>query len=66
MINVIRSTDFHRVALLEGKSTWTLFMAGKRIPNDAWDFLDIDTHELIPWQEHVRRRKSLSFLQPLP
>ncbi len=29
-INIIRSDDFHRVSLLDGKTTWTLFIAGKR------------------------------------
>jgi hypothetical protein len=55
MINVIRHDDFHRVALLDGKTAWTLFIAGRRT-GESWGFLDIATREFIPWQEHVRRR----------
>lgn len=56
MINVIRNDDFHRVALLDGKTTWTLFVAGERT-GDLWGFLDIKTREFITWKEHVRRRE---------
>lgn len=56
MINVIRSDDFHRVALLDGKTAWTLFIAGRRT-GDSWGFLDTEEKEFIPWQEHVRRRE---------
>lgn len=55
MINVIRKDDFHRVALLDGKTAWTLFIAGRRT-GESWGFLDIASREFIPWQEHVRRR----------
>ncbi len=56
MINVIRSDDFHRVALLDGKTTWTLFVAGERT-GEMWGFLDHVTKEFITWKEHVRRRE---------
>ncbi len=56
MINVIRNDDFHRVALLDGKTTWTLFIAGRRT-GESWGFLDVEASEFIPWQEHVRRRE---------
>jgi hypothetical protein len=55
MINVIRSDDFHKVTLLDGKTTWTLFLAGERTGED-WGFLDLATREFITWQEHTRRR----------
>lgn len=55
MINVIRNTDFHRVSLLDGKTTWTLFIAGKRT-GEEWGFLDLLTREFVPWTEHVQRR----------
>jgi hypothetical protein len=55
MFNVIRRDDFHRVALLDGKTTWTLFIAGRRT-GESWGFLDVEAKEFIPWQEHVRRR----------
>ena len=55
MINVIRKDDFHRVSLLDGKTTWTLFVAGRRT-GEEWGFLDLETRQFLPWPEHVRRR----------
>jgi hypothetical protein len=56
MINTIRAEDFHRVALLDGKTTWTLFVAGERT-GMMWGFLDVDTKEFVTWKEHLRRRE---------
>lgn len=56
MLNIIRNDDFHRVALLDGKTTWTLFVAGRRT-GESWGFLDILSREFLPWQEHVQRRE---------
>jgi hypothetical protein len=65
MVNVIRDTDFHRVALLNGETTWTLFIAGRRT-GESWGFLDVKAKEFIPWIEHVRRRarSSVSYSSP--
>ena len=57
MLNIIRDTDFHRVALLDGKTTWTLFIAGERT-GDLWGFLDTTTGVFLTWKEHLRRRES--------
>jgi len=59
MINVIRDDDFHRVTLLNGKTTWTLFVAGGRT-GEEWGFLDIVTREFITWKEHLARREGRS------
>ena len=59
MVNVIRDDDFHRVALLDGKTTWTLFVAGERT-GDEWGFLDVVTREFITWKEHLARREHRS------
>lgn len=56
MVNIIRNDDFHRVELLDGKTAWTLFVAGRRT-GDSWGFLDVVSKEFLPWQEHVRRRE---------
>lgn len=55
MFNIIRADDFHRVELLDGKTTWTLFIAGERT-GDLWGFLDVSTREFVTWKEHLRRR----------
>jgi hypothetical protein len=57
MINIIRADDFHRVALLDGKTTWTLFVAGERT-GEEWGFLDIATREFVDWREHLQRREA--------
>ena len=59
MLNVIRADDFHRVTLLDGKTTWTLFVAGERT-GEEWGFLDIETREFITWKEHMARREGRS------
>ena len=57
MVNIIRADDFHRVTLLDGKTTWTLFVAGERT-GDEWGFLDTVTKEFLTWREHLIRRQN--------
>lgn len=64
MINVISDHDFHRVALLEGKTTWTLFVAGPQT-GQSWGFLDIPTGEFVPWREFVARRDMTAYAKRL-
>ncbi len=59
MINIIRDEDFHRVALLDGKTTWTLFIAGQRT-GEEWGFLDLVTREFVTWRQHLARREGRS------
>ena len=50
-INVIRSTDFHRVDLNdEIKGAWTLFFAGPR--TFSWGFLNRNTAEYKDWKSN--------------
>jgi hypothetical protein len=56
MLNTIRANDYHRVGLLDGKTTWTLFVAGERT-GDLWGFMDVNTREFMTWKEHLRRRE---------
>jgi hypothetical protein len=60
MINVIRANDFHRVELLDGKTTWTLFVGGEQT-GKGWGFLDMETREFISEDEHLRRRKAKAY-----
>jgi len=47
--NLIKSSDFHRVDLLdEEKGAWTLFFTGRR--NKDWGFLDRHTKEFKDWR----------------
>jgi hypothetical protein len=51
-INVIRSTDFHRVHLRNpARGCWTLFVAGRR--SQDWGFRDDITGEYIPWRQYL-------------
>lgn len=51
-INVIRSTDYHRVDLLTPKKgCWTLFVAGKNI--SSWGFKNAQTGAHIPWRDYL-------------
>jgi hypothetical protein len=51
-INVIDSTDFHRVELI-GRDCWTLFVSGPKV--SGWGFLDVATRSFLPWEEHMRK-----------
>lgn len=63
MLNVIRADDFHRVALLDGKTTWTLFVAGERT-GELWGFLDPDTGGFLTWKDHLQRRYGGVWIDP--
>lgn len=58
MSNRIKSDDYHRVDLLEGKC-WTLFFAGKNA--STWYFWDRFTGERIPWREQVFVRRPKNY-----
>ncbi len=40
-INIIRSSDFHRITKLHGPEVWTFFLAGPKTSD--WGFIDIET-----------------------
>lgn len=50
-VNFIRGTDYHRVASLHGKETWTLFIAGPKA--SSWGFW-------VPGRGHVEWRTFLT------
>lgn len=54
-INVIKSDDFHRVTLMNGRDAWTLFVTGHKA--QTWVFWSPITGEYVPWREHLARRK---------
>jgi len=49
-INIIRSTDFHRVDLLDGDA-WSLFVAGPKFK--GWGFWNRDTNVFLPWRQFI-------------
>lgn len=63
-INVIRSTDYHRVTLkAPERGCWTLFLSSDRL--DAkngydWGFLDPKTEKYTPWGEFLQARAERS------
>lgn len=60
----IRRNDFHKVTLLNGEWTWTLFFAGRRVDTPeqlSWGFFDQLTMRYAPWLDYVKsRRKEIS------
>lgn len=50
-INFLRGADYHRVAELHGKETWTLFIAGPK--RTSWGFW-------VPGEGHVEWREFLT------
>jgi hypothetical protein len=54
--NYIKDKDFHRVEL-KTKRVWTLFISGSKAKGNGWGFLDRDTLNYVPWQEHVGSRQ---------
>jgi hypothetical protein len=50
--NFIRSTDFHRVDLVED-DCWTLFLTGPKAR--SWGFWDRTTKVYTPWREFLAR-----------
>ncbi len=58
MLNFLKSTDFHRVDLLE-EDAWTLFIVGPKTTN--WGFKDRNTGVVKNWREYLdEKRRSLS------
>lgn len=61
-VNVIRSTDFHRVTLMRpDRGCWTLFLSSNRVEEKNghdWGFLDTKTDRYTPWGEFVQRRQA--------
>lgn len=60
-INVIRSTDFHRVTLKQpGRGCWTLFLSSNRVEEKNghdWGFLDTKTEKYTPWAEFIKGKR---------
>jgi len=55
-INILRSTDFHRVDLIDPtRGAWTLFISGKRVQD--WGFWDPQRRRpYIPQQQFIHER----------
>lgn len=51
--NFIRGEDYHRVAELHGKQTWTLFIAGPK--TKSWGFWDPKRGH-VPWREFLAEK----------
>lgn len=60
-LNIIRSTDFHKVTLKNpGRGCWSLFLATGRVEEKNgrdWGFLETQTEKYTPWGEWVDRRQ---------
>jgi hypothetical protein len=52
--NFIRSTDFHRVDLIE-HDAWTLFLVGPK--TKTWGFWDRNTGRYTPWREFLAAKQ---------
>jgi hypothetical protein len=52
--NFIRSSDFHRVDLVE-HDAWTLFLAGPK--SKTWGFWDRETGRYTPWREFLNAKQ---------
>ena len=50
MINIIRSSDFHRVDLV-GKEAWSLFLVGPKF--SSWGFWCRNTGRFWPWRQFI-------------
>ena len=55
--NFLRSTDFHRVDLIEN-DCWTLFLVGPK--SKSWGFWDRETKMYTPWREFLDRNQRAS------
>jgi len=55
-VNVIRSTTFHRVELLDGREAWTLFVVGPKFT--GWGFWSRTSKEFTPWREFINARRT--------
>ncbi len=59
-VNYIRGTDYHKVELLPGHGTWTLFISTERNAETQhghdWHFLDLDNGLQIPWVDWEKYR----------
>lgn len=53
-LNFIRANDYHRIDLIDGSPTWTLFLAGPVI--QSWEFLDRRDGFYYPWREYIQKR----------
>lgn len=57
-INILRSSDFHRVDLRDpNKGAWTLFFAGKRVQDWGFWHPTIRT-EYMPWRTFIKEREA--------
>lgn len=55
-INIIRSSDYHRVELINpSRGAWTLFFTWDRVQED-WDFWHPQTGNRTPWEQFVDER----------
>lgn len=54
-LNIIRSSDFHRVELVDGRPSWSLFLVGPRFQN--WGFWNRVTGLFLPWREFIASRR---------
>lgn len=57
-LNVIRSSDFHRVDLVE-RDAWSLFLVGKKI--DTWYFWDRHRLARTEWRDFIREKRGQGF-----
>lgn len=55
-LNILRSSDFHRVDLINpNKGAWTVFFAGRRVQD--WGFWHPQHRpEFVPWRTFVKNR----------
>ncbi len=59
-VNLLRSSSFHRVQLIDGPC-WTLFIAGPRVgvvDGEGWGFLDTETDAYETLNERDRRMRA--------
>lgn len=54
-VNVLGPDTFHKVTLLNGRRTWTLFVTGRDVA--SWGFLDMDSKEFIHHHDYNERKR---------
>ncbi len=59
--NFLRSSDYHRVDLLNPEGAWSLFLVGPKVT--TWYFWDRNTKLRAPWRAFLRTKRGLSTAQ---
>lgn len=62
-VNVIRHDTYHRVQMLNGTPTWSLFIAGPRVAKtrgEDWGFVSPQTREYESWGARDARRLAVA------